>query len=44
MTYRPRCIKFAFERKSENQTQGFLFDFFLIYVQTQILCNGAIEA
>ena len=28
MTYRPRCIKFAFECKSENQTQGFLFDFF----------------
>ena len=47
-----RCIKFAFERKSEKSNANWILTnqncalrtcvwFFLICVQTQILCNGA---
>ena len=48
-SYGPRCIKFAFERKSEKSNARMrdsdwvkinLRLIFLICVQTQILCNG----
>ena len=54
MTHRPRCIKFAFERKSEKSNASPLMRdsdwlklnlrlIFQICVQMQILCNRALD-